>query len=274
MCSENSTKNVWRRNWRQNDEREKWQWGETQWRCKKHEIPEVTKKKDSDSHRPTQTWKVQWQQRNQCWRHQKMRRRDKEMIRQIFNEVLNKNDCTPETWRRIRIKVIHKKETCRMLVMSVQFVFCLPGTNCSPHCCTPGFTQSLTFVSQLTKEDADAHIKLWITWWCTECWSNTAENGVFPMFISTIDFTKTFDRVMLECVETLWNWPEVHRLPDKNLHWPEDDSLDRQREWRLRDTTWDKTGRPVEQPSFQCRVTVRVGRWLDEKAENPTEAFF
>ena len=33
----------------------------------------------------------------------------REMIRQIFNEVLKHDDCTPETWRRIRIKVIYKK---------------------------------------------------------------------------------------------------------------------------------------------------------------------
>ena len=33
----------------------------------------------------------------------------KEMIRQIFNEVPNQEDCTPTTWRRIRIKVIRKK---------------------------------------------------------------------------------------------------------------------------------------------------------------------
>ena len=33
----------------------------------------------------------------------------KEMTRQIFNEVLKQEDCTPTTWRRIRIKVIHKK---------------------------------------------------------------------------------------------------------------------------------------------------------------------
>ena len=33
----------------------------------------------------------------------------KEMMRQIFNEILKQEDCTPTTWRRIRIKVIHKK---------------------------------------------------------------------------------------------------------------------------------------------------------------------
>ena len=33
----------------------------------------------------------------------------REMIRQIFNEVIRQKDCIPETWRRVRIKVIHKK---------------------------------------------------------------------------------------------------------------------------------------------------------------------
>ena len=34
----------------------------------------------------------------------------KEMIRQIFNEVVKQEDFTPETWRRIHIEVIYKKE--------------------------------------------------------------------------------------------------------------------------------------------------------------------
>ena len=33
----------------------------------------------------------------------------KEMMRQIFNDVLKQDDCTPETWRIIRVKVICKK---------------------------------------------------------------------------------------------------------------------------------------------------------------------
>ena len=33
----------------------------------------------------------------------------KEFIRQIFNEVSQQKDCTPETWRKIRIKVIYMK---------------------------------------------------------------------------------------------------------------------------------------------------------------------
>ena len=32
-----------------------------------------------------------------------------EMKRQIFNEILKQEDCTPTTWRRIRIKVNQTK---------------------------------------------------------------------------------------------------------------------------------------------------------------------
>ena len=31
------------------------------------------------------------------------------MTRQIFNEILKQEDCTPSTWRKMRIKVMHKK---------------------------------------------------------------------------------------------------------------------------------------------------------------------
>ena len=33
----------------------------------------------------------------------------KVMTRQIFNEVIMQEDCTPETWRRIRFRVIYTK---------------------------------------------------------------------------------------------------------------------------------------------------------------------
>ena len=35
----------------------------------------------------------------------------KEMIRQIFNEVLKQEDCTPEPWRRTRMKLIYIKRS-------------------------------------------------------------------------------------------------------------------------------------------------------------------
>ena len=122
-------------------------------------------------------------------------------MRQIFNEVLNKDDCTPETCRRIRIKVIHeKKETCRMLVMSAQIVLCLPCTNCcSPHYCATGFTDPCQPADQggfkRSHQTVDhLMVNRMLEQRCRE-WS-------IPMFISTIDFTKAFDRVKHQ---SLWN---------------------------------------------------------------------
>ena len=48
------------------------------------------------------------------------------MIRQIFNEVLKQDDCTPETWRRIRIKVIYKKKGNVEEVVSYRPICTLP----------------------------------------------------------------------------------------------------------------------------------------------------
>ena len=33
----------------------------------------------------------------------------REMVRQIFNEIIGQNEFTPETWKKVRLKVIHKK---------------------------------------------------------------------------------------------------------------------------------------------------------------------
>ena len=33
----------------------------------------------------------------------------REMVRQIFNEIIKQNEITPEAWKKVKIKVIHKK---------------------------------------------------------------------------------------------------------------------------------------------------------------------
>ena len=33
----------------------------------------------------------------------------REMVRQLFNEIIKKNNFTPDEWKKVRIKVIHKK---------------------------------------------------------------------------------------------------------------------------------------------------------------------
>ena len=33
----------------------------------------------------------------------------REMMRQIFNEIIERNNFTPDEWKKVKIKVIHKK---------------------------------------------------------------------------------------------------------------------------------------------------------------------
>ena len=68
----------------------------------------------------------------------------KEMVRQIFNEIVKQSEFTPEAWRRVRIKVMHKKETWKILETTAQYPPCLRCTNCSRQYCTAGFFQDLT----------------------------------------------------------------------------------------------------------------------------------
>ena len=40
----------------------------------------------------------------------------KERVRQIFKEIIKQNEFTPEAWKKVKIKVLHKKgdvERCR-----------------------------------------------------------------------------------------------------------------------------------------------------------------
>ena len=124
------------------------------------------------------------------------------MIRLIFNEVLNKDDCTPETWRRIRIKVIHKKGDVQ------------DAGNVRPICILPALYQlfsTLLYIRLHPKFDlcqpADQggfrrshqtvdHLMVY------RMLEQRCREWCIPMFISTIDFTKAFDRVKHQ---SLWN---------------------------------------------------------------------
>ena len=37
----------------------------------------------------------------------------REMVRQVFNDIIKRNEFTPEDWKKVTIKVIHKKGTWR-----------------------------------------------------------------------------------------------------------------------------------------------------------------
>ena len=119
----------------------------------------------------------------------------KEWIRQIFNEVLQQKDCTPESWRRIRIKVIYKKgdvqdagnhrPICSLPALYKLFSTFLnikhyPRLDQGQPPDQGGFRRSHQTVDHLM-------LHKMLEQRCRE-W------GV-PLYISTIDFKKAFDRI-------------------------------------------------------------------------------
>ena len=49
------------------------------------------------------------------------------MVRQIFNEIIKRNEFTPEAWKRVKIKVIVKKGDVEMLVTTARSAHSLPA---------------------------------------------------------------------------------------------------------------------------------------------------
>ena len=91
-----------------------------------------------------------------------------EMIRQIFNEVLKQEeDCTPETWSRIRLKVINVEEvgTHTADLHSNQHF-----TNCSQQPKRTDFTADSAKRNQNIREDLDVLTKRWTILQHTDCW--------------------------------------------------------------------------------------------------------
>ena len=60
----------------------------------------------------------------------------REMVRQIFNEILKQDEFTPEAWKKVRIKVIHRKEMWKMLETTARSARCQRCTNGSRQYCT------------------------------------------------------------------------------------------------------------------------------------------
>ena len=124
------------------------------------------------------------------------------MIRQIFNEVLNKDDCTPETWRRIRIQLIHKngdvqdvgnvRPICALralykLFSTLLYIKLHPKFDLCQQADQGGFKRSHQTVDHLM---VNRMLEQRCREWC------------ILMFISTIDFRKPFDKVKHQ---SLWN---------------------------------------------------------------------
>ena len=74
----------------------------------------------------------------------------REMMRQIFNEIIKRNNFTPDEWKKVKIKVIHKKGDVEDV--SNYRPIC---TNCSRQSCMEDYTQCLTKNKQKIRLDSE-----------------------------------------------------------------------------------------------------------------------
>ena len=133
----------------------------------------------------------------------------KEWIRRIFNEIVQEEECTPQIWRRIRIKVIHKKgdvedagnyrPMCSPPVLYNLFPTALYARLAPPldKCQPPdqgGFRPNHQTMDHLM-------VYMMMEQRCRE-WC-------VPLYISTTDFMKAFDRIKHSA---LWTSLEHHTL--------------------------------------------------------------
>ena len=186
------------------------------------------------------------------------------MTRQIFNERLKQEDCTSTIWRRIRIKVIHKKGDVEeagnyipistlpalyKLFFDVIVQSVVPETRSCATRDQGGFRRSFQTLDHL------AGLKI--------AEQKCQEWGV-KMWISTVDFLKAFDSISHR---SLWDAlghceiePQYVGLFDETTRETEKICLDRQRERRVRNREGDETGRPAVQVTLEHSVTSSIER--------------
>ena len=83
----------------------------------------------------------------------------KEMIRQIFNEVTKQEDCTPETWKIMRIRLICKKGHVEDVGNTARCALCQRFEYYTQQSYTTDFTTGLAVRNQRTREGFDVHTK-------------------------------------------------------------------------------------------------------------------
>ena len=81
------------------------------------------------------------------------------MVRQIFNEITKQNECTPEVWKKVKIKVIHKKGDVEN-VGNYRPICSLPALyKLFSHYCTEDYIHDSTKNKRKTRQDSEAHTR-------------------------------------------------------------------------------------------------------------------
>ena len=105
------------------------------------------------------------------------------MVRQIFNEIIKQNEFTPEAWKKVKIKALHKKGEVENV-----------GNYC-PICSVPAL------YPRLHQEQAEDQAGLRSSYQTTDHLATfrmierKCHEWGFKMWTATIEFTKAFDSI-------------------------------------------------------------------------------
>ena len=120
------------------------------------------------------------------------------MVRQIFNGIIKQNEFTPEAWKKVKIKVLHKKADvenvgnyrpiCSLLALHKLFSTILygrlyPRLDQEHAEDQAGFRSSYQTTDHLATYRMIEQIEQKCHEWCIKMWT------------ATIDFTKAFDSI-------------------------------------------------------------------------------
>ena len=160
------------------------------------------------------------------------------MVRQIFNVIIKRNEVTLEAWKKVKVKVIHKKGDVEK-VGNYRLICSLPALY--KLFTTILYSRSYPRLDQEQAEDQAGFrssnqttdhlatyrmIKLKFHEWRIQVWT------------VTIDFTKALDyytQFHLESTQILRYQTRLHQPPKEDLQKPESICTDRRREQHVRD---------------------------------------
>ena len=126
----------------------------------------------------------------------------REMVRQIFNEIIKQNEFTPEAWKNVKIKVIYKKGTVENV------------GNYRPICSLPALYELFTTIlygrlyPRLDQEQAEDQPGFRSSYQTTDHLATyrmidqKCHESVIKMWTATIDFMEAFDSITHK---SIWN---------------------------------------------------------------------
>ena len=147
----------------------------------------------------------------------------REMVRQIFNEIFKRNEFTPEDWKKVTIKVIHKKGDVENV------------SNYRPICSLPALYKLFSTIlygrknPALDQKQAEDQAGFRNSYQTTHLATyrmieqRCHEWGI-KMWKATVDFTKAFDSIthksIWDALKLLQHRTRLHQPPEEDIQRP------------------------------------------------------